>query len=214
MLFLQDHGVSTAYAAKIYRQYGNESIEKVKENPFRLADDIWGIGFRTADGIAQKLGFEKEAFVRLRSGILYTLSSLADEGHVYARKKQLIDRATELLEAEESSVIMTLDQMMADQDLFGQKIAEEEQAIYLPAFYYAETGTAGKLKRLLEAPAEDPLWKSLMAAREKTGNQELSIDVRKIEQKLQMEYDEVQAEAIRQAATCKVMVLTGRSRNR
>lgn len=112
MLFLQDHGVSTAYAAKIYRQYGNESIEKVKENPFRLADDIWGIGFRTADGIAQKLGFEKEAFVRLRSGILYTLSSLADEGHVYARKKQLIDRATELLEAEESSVIMTLDQMM------------------------------------------------------------------------------------------------------
>ena len=209
MLFLQDHGVSTAYAAKIYRQYGNESIEKVKENPFRLADDIWGIGFRTADGIAQKLGFEKEAFVRLRSGILYTLSSLADEGHVYARKKQLIDRATELLEAEESSVIMTLDQMMADQDLFGQKIAEEEQAIYLPAFYYAETGTAGKLKRLLEAPAEDPLWKSLMAAREKTCNQELSIDVRKIEQKLQMEYDEVQAEAIRQAATCKVMVLTG-----
>ncbi len=87
MLFLQDHGVSTAYAAKIYRQYGNESIEKVKENPFRLADDIWGIGFRTADGIAQKLGFEKEAFVRLRSGILYTLSSLADEGHVYARKE-------------------------------------------------------------------------------------------------------------------------------
>ncbi|MFR8250044.1 MAG: helix-hairpin-helix domain-containing protein [Lachnospiraceae bacterium] len=122
MLFLQDHGVSTAYAAKIYRQYGNESIEKVKENPFRLADDIWGIGFRTADGIAQKLGFEKEAFVRLRSGILYTLSSLADEGHVYARKQQLIDRAAELLEAEESSVIMTLDQMMADQDLFGQKI--------------------------------------------------------------------------------------------
>ena len=69
-----------------------------------------------------------------------------------------------------------------------KKIAEEEQAIYLPAFYYAETGTAGRLKRLLEAPAEDPLWKSLMAAREKTGNQELSIDVRKIEQKLQMEY--------------------------
>ncbi len=67
-------------------------------------------------------------------------------------KKQLIDRAAELLEADESSVIMTLDQMMADQDLFGQKIAEEEQAIYLPAFYYAETGTAGKLKRLLEAP--------------------------------------------------------------
>ena len=69
MLFLQEHGVSTSYAAKIYRQYGNESINIVKENPFRLADDIWGIGFRTADYIAEKLGIEKQSFVRLRSGI-------------------------------------------------------------------------------------------------------------------------------------------------
>ena len=74
MLFLQDHGVSTSFAAKIYRQYGNDSIAKVKENPFRLADDIWGIGFKTADSIAEKLGIGKEAFVRLRSGIMYTLS--------------------------------------------------------------------------------------------------------------------------------------------
>ena len=66
MLFLQDHGVSTSFAAKIYKQYGNESIEKVKENPFRLADDIWGIGFKTADSIAGKLGFWKNTFVRLR----------------------------------------------------------------------------------------------------------------------------------------------------
>ena len=84
MLFLQNHGVSTAFAAKIYRQYGNESIPKVKENPFRLADDIWGIGFKTADSIAMKLGIGKEAFIRLRSGIMYTLSELADEVHVYA----------------------------------------------------------------------------------------------------------------------------------
>ena len=69
MLFLQDHGVSTSFAAKIYRQYGNESLDKMKENPFQMADDIWGIGFKTADGIAQKLGFAKEAYVRLRSGI-------------------------------------------------------------------------------------------------------------------------------------------------
>ena len=93
MLFLQDHGVSTSFAAKIYKQYGNESVNKVRENPFRLADDIWGIGFKTADGIAQKLGFGKEAFVRLRSGIMYTLSNLADQGHVYATKEQLIKRS-------------------------------------------------------------------------------------------------------------------------
>ena len=72
--------------------YGNESIPKVKENPFRLADDIWGIGFKTADSIAMKLGIGKEAFIRLRSGIMYTLSELADEGHVYAERDQLIIR--------------------------------------------------------------------------------------------------------------------------
>lgn len=86
MLFLQGHGVSTAFAAKIYRQYGSESIQKMQENPYQLADDIWGIGFKTADSIAEKLGIDKEAYIRLRSGILYTLSHLADEGHVLGRK--------------------------------------------------------------------------------------------------------------------------------
>ncbi len=205
MLFLQDHGVSTSFAAKIYKQYGNESVDKVRENPFRLADDIWGIGFKTADGIAQKLGFGKEAFVRLRSGIMYTLSNLADQGHVYATKEQLIKTAAELLEAEESCVVMTLDQMLADHDL----ILEKTEAIYLPPFYYAETGVAGKLKRLLAAPAADRLWTALETAKQKTGNPDLSIDVQKIQEKVHMEYDEVQADAIRKAAVSKVMVLTG-----
>ena len=158
MLFLQDHGVSTSFAAKIYRQYGNESLDKMKENPFQMADDIWGIGFKTADGIAQKLGFAKEAYVRLRSGIMYTLSNLADEGHVFAYQEQLIAKAAELLEAEESSIVMTLDQMIADKDLICETVdyktdQAEMKAIYLPAFYYAEAGVAGKLKRLAQAPA-------------------------------------------------------------
>lgn len=210
MLFLQDHGVSTSFAAKIYRQYGNESIDKMKENPFRLADDIWGIGFKTADGIAEKLGFGKDAFVRLRSGIMYTLSSLADEGHVYARKTQLISKATELLEAEESCVVMTLDQMLSDKDLICQRLeGNETEALYLPPFYYAETGVAGKLKKLGQAPAGDRLWSLLDQARRKTGNQNLSIDVCKIQEKVHVEYDEIQADAIRKAAVSKVMVLTG-----
>lgn len=210
MLFLQDHGVSTSFAAKIYRQYGNDSIAKVKENPFRLADDIWGIGFKTADSIAEKLGIGKEAFVRLRSGILYTLSSLADEGHVYAYKGQLIKRATELLEAEESSIVMTLDQMLADKDVISEPVSEEKgDAIYLPPFYYAEVGVAAKIKKLLQNPAQDRLWTSLMEARKRTGNRDLSIDVKKIEAKIGMEYDEIQADAIRQAAVSKIMILTG-----
>ena len=210
MLFLQDHGVSTSFAAKIYRQYGNDSIAKVKENPFRLADDIWGIGFKTADSIAEKLGIGKEAFVRLRSGIMYTLSSLADEGHVYAYKGQLIKRATELLEAEESSIVMTLDQMLADKDVISEPVSEEKgDAIYLPPFYYAEVGVAAKIRKLLQNPAQDRLWTSLMEARRRTGNRALSIDVKKIEAKIGMEYDEIQADAIRQAAVSKIMILTG-----
>ena len=214
MLFLQDHGVSTSFAAKIYRQYGNESLDKMKENPFQMADDIWGIGFKTADGIAQKLGFAKEAYVRLRSGIMYTLSNLADEGHVFAYQDQLIAKAAELLEAEESSIVMTLDQMIADKDLICETVdyktdQAEMKAIYLPAFYYAEAGVAGKLKRLAQAPAADRLWHALMDARQKTGNESLSIDVGKIQEKVHMKYDEIQADAIRKAAVSKVMVLTG-----
>ena len=214
MLFLQDHGVSTSFAAKIYRQYGNESLDKMKENPFQMADDIWGIGFKTADGIAQKLGFAKEAYVRLRSGIMYTLSNLADEGHVFAYKEQLIAKAAELLEAEESSIVMTLDQMIADKDLICETVdyktdQAEMKAIYLPAFYYAEAGVAGKLKRLAQAPAADRLWHALVDARQQTGNESLSIDVSKIQEKVHMEYDEIQADAIRKAAVSKVMVLTG-----
>lgn len=214
MLFLQDHGVSTSFAAKIYRQYGNESLDKMKENPFQMADDIWGIGFKTADGIAQKLGFAKEAYVRLRSGIMYTLSNLADEGHVFAYQEQLIAKAAELLEAEESSIVMTLDQMIADKDLICETVdyktdQAEMKAIYLPAFYYAEAGVAGKLKRLAQSPATDRLWHALMDARQKTGNESLSIDVGKIQEKVDMKYDEIQADAIRKAAVSKVMVLTG-----
>ena len=164
---------------------------------------------------------------------MYTLSNLADQGHVYATKEQLIKTAAELLEAEEGCVVMTLDQMLADHDLILQKVeipkeqrkhempADLEQpewklaesqiteAIYLPPFYYAETGVAGKLKRLLAAPAADRLWTALETAKEKTGNQDLSIDVEKIQEKVHMEYDEVQADAIRKAAVSKVMVLTG-----
>ena len=218
MLFLQEYGVNTSYAARIYKEYGNESIGIVRENPFRLADDIWGIGFRTADQIAQKLGVSKEAFVRLRSGIMYALSSLAEEGHVYGEKYQLIRHAAELLEAEESSVIMTLDQMLRDKDLIqDMKIAYSEEAgedvrvdaIYLPPFFFAEMGTAGKLKKLHAAPASDRLYRRLMEARSKTGNENLSVDVARIERMVHMKYDEVQVDAIRRAAVSKVMVLTG-----
>ena len=218
MLFLQDHGVSTAFAARIYRRYGNESVPKVKENPFRLADDIWGIGFKTADVIAEKLGFEKESFVRLRSGIMYTLSRLADEGHVYGERGQLLKRAAELLEADETVLVMTMDQMLKDQDLiletkisFDETVGDDVRtdAVYLPPFYFAEIGVANGLLRLKREPAGDRLWASLAKARAETGNPELSVNVSHIEELVHMTYDEVQGEAIRLSAFSKVMVITG-----
>ena len=216
MLFLQEHQVSTSYAAKIYKQYGNDSISVMKENPYKLADDIWGIGFKTADQIAMKLGFGKESYVRLRSGLMYTLSELSNDGHVFAEKRQLIDKASELLEASPETVIMTMDDMLQKEELILEKniVRTDEDgnnvtAIYLPPFFYAEVGVAGKLKKLASSPAGDKLYTRLMEARKNSGNETLSVDIEAIQQKTHMEYDEVQADAIRTAATAKVMVLTG-----
>lgn len=216
MLFLQEHQVSTSYAAKIFKEYGNDSIAIMKENPYKLADDIWGIGFRTADQIADKLGFSKESYVRLRSGLMYTLSELSNEGHVYAQKQQLIDKASQLLEASPETVIMTMDEMVKQKELIQEKrIAKADEEgnpvvpIYLPPFYYAEIGVAGKLRKLAASPAGDRLYEKLMEAREKTGNRELSVDVASIEKRTGMAYDAIQADAIRRAADAKVMVLTG-----
>ena len=111
--------------------------QSIKENPFCLADDIWGIGFKTADSIAGKLGVEKNAFVRLRSGILYTLNKLSEEGHCYAVREQLIRKAVELLEVEAPELEMTLDEMLRTRD-----VIQDEEAIYLPPFYFSETGCA------------------------------------------------------------------------
>lgn len=216
MVFLQEHQVSASFAAKIYKQYGNESIAVMKENPYRLADDIWGIGFKTADQIAEKLGFGRESYVRLRSGLMYTLSELSGDGHVYAEKQQLIDKASELLEASEETIVMTMDEMLRQEELIRErkiKVTDEEgnpvTAIYLPPFYYAEAGVAGKLKKLASAPAGDKLCQKLLEARKKTGNPDLSVDVKAVQEKTGMIYDEIQADAIRRAATAKVMVMTG-----
>ena len=190
MLFLQSHSVSTSFAAKIYKVYGNESIQVVKENPFRLADDIWGVGFKTADGLAEKLGFAKDDPLRCRSGILYTLNALADEGHVYAEQEQLLRKAEELLEVKRESISAALEAMLGTEDL-----KQDGEAIYLPPFYYAEIGVAAKLKRL--AADTDALPSEARA------------DFERLAKKTGLQYDEIQKDAILKATVSKVMVLTG-----
>ncbi len=190
MVFLQGHGVSSTYAAKIYKQYGKESIEKVQGNPYCLADDIWGIGFKTADGIAEKLGYEKNDLRRCRSGILYTLSKLSEDGHVYSEREQLINSAKELLQADEEPIIQALDQMIETED-----VILEEEAIFLPPFYYAEVGVANKLKRLQE-DTSGTLFDG-------------TLNIEEIVKQTSIQYDDVQVAAIGQAVKSKVMVLTG-----
>lgn len=189
MLFLQGYGVSTAYAAKIYRQYGKESIDKVKGNPYTLADDIWGIGFKTADGIASKMGYEKNDLRRCRSGLLYTLNQLSNEGHVYAEEEQLIKAAITLLEADEEFIRQAMVDMIQE-----DKLMMEQEAIYLPPFYHSECGTAKRLLALMEAS---------------DNGKHPKFDLETIEKESGVEYDEVQIAAIRQAVDSKVMVLTG-----
>ena len=200
MLFLQSHDVSTSHATKIYKTYGNDSIQVVQENPYRLADDIWGIGFKTADTIAEKLGFDHEKYVRLRSGLLYTLNRLSDEGHCYATRDMLLKTGAEMLSVEENVLSMTLDEMIRAEDVITEAIPQEEageteKAIYLPPFYFSEVGTAKRLGEIYRDPGGikvDP-----------TGLAE------KIQKKTGMHYDAVQIEAILKAVTSKVLLLTG-----
>jgi exodeoxyribonuclease V alpha subunit len=189
MLFLQGYGVSTAYAAKIYKQYGKESIETVKGNPYKLADDIWGIGFKTADGIASKMGYEKNDIRRCKSGLNYTLNQLSEEGHVYAVEEQLVESAKKLLEADEEPIRQAMSEMLASDEL-----KQEKDAIYLPPFYFSEVGTARKILGLLNQPSI---------------KENVSLDINAIQQSSGIVYDDVQIEAIQQAVDAKVMVLTG-----
>src|SRR5574344_261371 len=187
MLFLQGHGVSTAFAAKIYREYGKESVSKVQENPYRLADDIWGIGFKTADGIASRMGYGKDDPRRVRSGILYTLGQLADEGHSFATGEQLLGTAAELLDVGQEAIGAVL----ADMSGAGDVITDGE-SIYLPPFHYAECGVARRLLAL------------------RNGNGSLfSEDEPELPRVEGIVYDETQLEAVRLALKSKVMVLTG-----
>ena len=202
MLFLQGHDVSTSHATKIYKTYGNDSIAVVQENPYRLADDIWGIGFKTADAIAEKLGFDHKKPVRLRSGLLYTLNRLADEGHCYATRELLMKTGTELLSVEEPLLSAVLDEMILAQDVITEELPEgcgesgtRAQAIYLPPFYFAEVGTAKRLAEICQGPG-------------KFQPAPIGLEER-ISRRMGMQYDEIQIQAIRTAAASKILVLTG-----
>lgn len=195
MIFLQSHDVSTSLAAKIFKQYGKEAISIVTENPYRLADDIWGIGFKTADTIAKKLGFGHERFERLRSGIFYTLNKLSEVGHCFAYKNDLIQSASELLEVAPELINEPLDTMIDKRDLICDISSDDREMIYLPVFYYSEVGTAKRLLHLIKSSRKSYADEDI--------NTWATIDSKAIH------YDDTQLKAIQAAIENKVLVLTG-----
>jgi len=192
MIFLQSHGVSTAYGVKIYKTYGNDSIKVVQENPYQLADDIWGIGFKTADRIAQNMGYDFQSYERIRSGILYALNQLSNDGHCFAYRRQLVEEAYKLLEVEVESVESAIDNMLKE----GSLIPDDEDALYLPVFYHCEVGVARRLKKIMEA---DSIYI----------HKNLEHLLESIERKNKVRYDGMQREAIIKSGSNKLMVLTG-----
>ncbi len=203
MLFLQTHGVSSGYATKIFKQYGDESIAVVQENPYRLATDIFGIGFVTADGIAEKLGFDKQCQVRAEAGILYILHQLADEGHVYFPYEPLVKKCGEMLEIHRDLITQAIGTnvlasriVLEDLNHDATELPENNKGVFLKKFHVSETGIAARLKRLLKAPK---------AIRAIDGEKALTW----VQERLAIRLAENQVEAIKCAARNKILVITG-----
>ncbi len=163
MLFLQGHNVSTAHAVRIFKTYGDASIDVVRQDPYRLARDIHGIGFLTADKIARELGLAHDSPQRVQAGVSYTLSEMANDGHVYSPQGELIHESTRILDVPPALVAEGIDAMVVDKQVHADPLAypladsqssslpvREDRAIYLPPFYYGEIGAANRLKSIVD----------------------------------------------------------------
>jgi exodeoxyribonuclease V alpha subunit len=203
MIFLQSHGVGSGYAAKIFKKYGSRSIAVVNENPYRLATDIYGIGFLSADKIAQRIGFEKDAPLRVAAGILYVLQRLAEDGHVYYPYESLLDRCREILDVGREVIVtalgtLAIDQLVVIEDLNTniQEFKENHKAVYLAHYHRCETGIAKRLKRLVQTPRS---IRSIDSARA----------VEWVQNQLSIRLARNQTKAVQQAFESKVLVITG-----
>jgi len=152
MMFLQNKEISSTYALKIFKAYGKNSIAVVEENPYRLAEEVWGIGFKIADEIAQKLGVSKKSFARISAGILHIITTVHSQGSVYYQTEQLDDHLCELLQLSKEEIgndIQQSIQLLANQGKIKSVIHNDQQFLTTPYFYYAEKELASILKNLM-----------------------------------------------------------------
>lgn len=195
MVFLHTHGVGTARAVRIFKTYGSDAVQVMTENPYRLARDIRGIGFKTADAIAMKLGIEKTAMVRVRAGISYALTEAMDQGHCGLPTEELTPLAVALLEVPQGLVLTALDLELSEGTVIADTVGETA-CIFLAGLYRAEQAIAERLTGLLNGSLP---WRH--------------IDPEKalpwIEKKTGLSLAESQVVAIRRALLAKVLVITG-----
>ncbi|MBD2024611.1 ATP-dependent RecD-like DNA helicase [Leptolyngbya sp. FACHB-711] len=204
MLFLQTHGVSTTYAVKIYKHYGDESIQIVTANPYRLATDVYGIGFVTADAIARNLGIHPNSEFRYRAGLLHILSEAAEEGHCFLPQSELVERTVERLalpdhRIDASDILALTTDMAMDGELMMQGGTADFQGqflCYAPPFFHTEQGLANRVKHLLSQP--------------------VTVDVPRVERWIdrfiastKLQLSQQQRQAVIMAASHRVLILTG-----
>lgn len=194
MVFLQSHGVGTARAVRIYKTYGERAVERVRENPYRLALDIHGIGFKTADAIAQRLGIPHDAPMRAQAGVRHVLQEIAGDGHCAAYRENLVESAATLLEIPAPIIEQAIEAELAQENLVAESI-QEKPALFLAALYRSEQGIAEHIARL----AGDPSWGPIDTDRA----------VPWVEQQTGLSLSESQRKAVARAVTGKVTVITG-----
>lgn len=195
MVFLHSHGIGNARATRIYRTYGDGAIERIRENPYRLALDIGGIGFITADAIAQKVGIPPDSLLRIRAALHHVLWEQSSEGHCAVERRDLVERTVQLLEVTPRVVEESIDLEVAAATLMEETIAGE-LALFLAPLYRAETGVAGNLRRLLQGM---PSW----------SNTDVSHILPSIEAETGLHLSVSQRGAVATVLGSKVTVLTG-----
>jgi exodeoxyribonuclease V alpha subunit len=158
MIFLQSHGLNTTLAMRIYKTYGDDSLARVQEDPYRLVKDIYGIGFKTSDKIARELGLPATAPTRLNAGLVYALNEATDDGHVFLPAEELLKLAGELLDVDQGLLEDALLRLRNAGDVMFEDIPDSEsgrpvQVVYHAAMYYSEKGVAARIHDMLDAPA-------------------------------------------------------------
>ena len=194
MIFLQQYGISSTLGVKIYRQYGGDIYSVIQENPYRLADDISGVGFRIADEIAKRAGVNYDSEYRIKCGIFYVLQQSAAEGHIYLPKEELMGRTVELLGVTLESLDKYLVDLAVEKKITVKK-EEDQERVYSSSAYYMEMSIARMLcdLNITEAVDEQAVLKKIRGIEEKTGTV----------------LDEMQRKAVIEAVRCGLLIITG-----